>query len=60
MAFNVLKDPMVSMSMTVLNALADNAEMGAMKFPAAPALNWPKYQQDPANYNYLDQPKILT
>ena len=37
-AFNVLKEPIVSISITVLKALADKPEIGAMKFPAAPAL----------------------
>jgi len=37
-ALRVLKDPMVSMSSTVLKAFADRPEIGARKFPAAPAL----------------------
>lgn len=37
-AFMVLKVPRVSMSMTVLKALAESPEIGAMKLPAAPAL----------------------
>lgn len=37
-ALKVLKEPMVSMSRTVLKALAERPERGAMKFPAAPAL----------------------
>ena len=37
-ALRVLKVPMVSMSMTVLKALGLRPEMGAMKLPAAPAL----------------------
>jgi hypothetical protein len=31
-------DPIVSMSRTVLKALAERPEIGEMKFPAAPAL----------------------
>ncbi len=38
--FRVLKDPRVSMSSTVLKALEERAEMGEMKFPAAPALGF--------------------
>ena len=37
-ALMVLKVPRVSMSMTVLKALGERLEMGAMKLPAAPAL----------------------
>ena len=37
-ALRVLNDPIVSMSITVLKALADRPEIGARKFPAAPAL----------------------
>ena len=37
-ALRVLKDPMVSMSITVLKALAERPEMGETKLPAAPAL----------------------
>jgi hypothetical protein len=37
-ALRVLKEPMVSMSMTVLKALADKPAIGATKLPAAPAL----------------------
>ena len=59
-AFNVLKDPMVSMSITVLNALADKPEMGAMKFPAAPALDDPKHQQDTDNEDSSKRRIILT
>ncbi len=33
-----LTEPMVSISRTVLKALAERPEMGEMKFPAAPAL----------------------
>jgi hypothetical protein len=43
LAINLSKDfpltePIVSMSRTVLNALAERPEMGEIKFPAAPAL----------------------
>lgn len=34
----MLKDPIVSMSSTVLKALEESPEIGATKFPAAPAL----------------------
>jgi hypothetical protein len=44
-ALRVLKDPMVSMSITVLKAFADRPEIGARKFPAAPALR--PYQSGP-------------
>lgn len=33
-----LYEPMRSMSITVLNALAESSDIGARKFPAAPAL----------------------
>lgn len=38
MDLRVLKDPMVSMSITVLKAFAERPEIGERKFPAAPAL----------------------
>lgn len=38
-ALKVLKDPMVSISITVLNAFAERPSRGEMKFPAAPALH---------------------
>lgn len=38
MALSVLKEPKVSISMTVLKALDERPEMGERKFPAAPAL----------------------
>lgn len=37
-AFSVLYEPMVSISITVLNALAERVDIGDRKFPAAPAL----------------------
>lgn len=37
-ALKVLKEPIVSMSITVLKALAERPASGEMKFPAAPAL----------------------
>jgi hypothetical protein len=37
-AFSVLKEPSVSISRTVLNALDERPEMADRKFPAAPAL----------------------
>lgn len=37
-ALRVLKEPIVSMSITVLKAFAERPSMGEMKFPAAPAL----------------------
>jgi len=37
-AFRVLKEPIVSISITVLKAFAESPEIGEMKFPAAPAL----------------------
>jgi len=37
-ALKVLNEPMVSMSITVLKALAERPSRGEMKFPAAPAL----------------------
>lgn len=37
-ALRVLKEPIVSMSMTVLNAFAERPAIGEMKLPAAPAL----------------------
>ncbi len=41
-AFRVLNEPIVSMSITVLKAFAERASIGEMKFPAAPALQAPK------------------
>ena len=38
-ALKVLKDPIVSMSITVLKAFAERLARGAMKLPAAPALS---------------------
>lgn len=37
-ALRVLKEPIVSMSMTVLKAFEERPDIGEIKFPAAPAL----------------------
>ena len=37
-ALRVLKEPIVSISITVLKAFEDNPSIGARKLPAAPAL----------------------
>lgn len=37
-ALSVLKEPMVSISMTVLKAFEESPSIGARKLPAAPAL----------------------
>lgn len=47
-ALRVLKEPIVSMSITVLNALAESPAMGERKFPAAPALLRFQYGEWPA------------
>lgn len=39
-AFRVLKEPRVSISITVLKAFAERLEIGARKLPAAPALRY--------------------
>lgn len=39
-ALRVLKEPIVSMSRTVLKALAERPDMGERKLPAAPALHY--------------------
>lgn len=46
-AFNVLKDPMTSISITDLNALTDNWLIDARKLPAAPALHQTSVSSSP-------------
>jgi hypothetical protein len=46
----LLTEPIVSISRTVLKALAERPEMGEMKFPAAPALK--SVSKDPYNSNH--------
>jgi hypothetical protein len=47
-----LTEPMVSISRTVLKALAERPEIGAMKFPAAPALESPTVSTDSNSWSH--------